>query len=81
MKINTFEEDRSNFIGEAEKLLERNKLQEAFNLAGERLRSFPADADAHVVAGNSLLGMGRVDEARDVLREVGGNYFGIGSCL
>jgi tetratricopeptide (TPR) repeat protein len=71
MKINTFEEDRTNFIGEAEKLLQRNKLQEAFNLAGERLRSLPADADAHVVAGNSLLGMGRVDEARDVLREVG----------
>ena len=44
---------------------------EAFNLAGERVRSFPADADAYVVAGRALLGMGRVDEARDVLREVG----------
>ena len=71
MKINTFEEDRTNFLGEAEKLLEQNKLQEALNLAEERLRSLPADADAHVVAGNALLGMGRVDEARDVLREVG----------
>ena len=63
--------DRSNFLCEAEKLLEQNKLMEAFNLAGERLRFFPADADAHVVAGKALLGMGRVDEARDVLREVG----------
>ena len=71
MKNNTFEEDRANFLGEAEILLQQNKLQEAFNLAGERLRSFPADADAHVVAGSSLLGMGRVDEARDVLQEVG----------
>ena len=71
MKINTFEEDRTNFLGEAEILLRQNKLREAFNLARERLRSLPADADAHVVAGNALLGMGRVDEARDVLREVG----------
>jgi tetratricopeptide (TPR) repeat protein len=71
MKINTFEEDRTNFLGEAEILLQQNKLREAFNLARERLRSLPADADAHVVAGNALLGMGRVDEARDVLREVG----------
>jgi tetratricopeptide (TPR) repeat protein len=65
------EKDRSNFLYEAEKLLEQNKLMEAFNLAGERLRSFPADADAHLIAGNALLGMGKVDEARDVLREVG----------
>jgi tetratricopeptide (TPR) repeat protein len=71
MKINTFEEDRTNFLVEAEKLLQQNKLQEAFNFAGERLRSLPADADAFVVAGKALLGMGKVDDARDVLREVG----------
>ena len=71
MENNTFEKDRSNFLREAEILLEQNKLMEAFNLAKERLRSFPADADAHVVAANSLLGMGRVDEARNVLQEVG----------
>ena len=71
MERNTFEEEHFYFITKAEKLLEQNKLREAFNLAGERLRSFPADADAHVVAGNSLLGMGRVDEARNVLQEVG----------
>ena len=71
MENNTFEQDRSDFLCEAEKLQQQNKLQEAFNLAGERLRSLPADADAHVVAGNALLGMGRVDEARDILREVG----------
>jgi tetratricopeptide (TPR) repeat protein len=71
MENNTFEKDRSNFLCKAEILLEQNKLMEAFNLAEERLRSFPADADAYVVAGNSLLGMGRVDEARNVLQEVG----------
>lgn len=70
MKNNTFEEDGTNFLGKAKILLQQNKLQEAFNLAEERLRSLPADADAHVVAGNALLGMGRVDEARDVLRKV-----------
>ena len=71
MKNNTLDKDRSNFLYEAEKLLEQNKLPEAFNLAGERLRSFPADADAYVVAASALLGMGRVDEAHDVLQEVG----------
>ena len=71
MKNNTLDKDRFNFLNEAEKMLEQNKLREAFNLAGERLRSFPADADAHVVAASALLGMGRVDEARDVLQEVG----------
>jgi tetratricopeptide (TPR) repeat protein len=71
MRNNTFEEDRTNFIFEVEKMLEQHELQEAFNLAGERLRSLPADADAHVVAGSALIGMGRVDEARDILQEVG----------
>jgi tetratricopeptide (TPR) repeat protein len=71
MGNNTLEQDRSDFLCEAEKLLQQNKLMEAFNLAGERLRSLPADADAHVVAASALLGMGRVDEAHDVLREVG----------
>ena len=58
MENNTFEKDRTNFLFEAEKMLEQNKLREAFNLAAERLRSSPTDADAHVVAGNSLIGMG-----------------------
>jgi tetratricopeptide (TPR) repeat protein len=71
MENNTWDKDHSNFLYAAEKLLEQNKLQEVLNLAGERLRSFPADADAHVVAANALLGMGRVDEAHDVLQEVG----------
>ena len=71
MKNNTLDKDRSNFLCEAEKLLEQNKPREAFKLAEERLRSFPADADAHVIAGNALLGIGRVDEARDIVREVG----------
>jgi tetratricopeptide (TPR) repeat protein len=71
MENNIWDKDRSNFLCEAEKLLEQNMLQEAFNLAGERLRSFPADADAHVVAASALMGMGRGDEARDVLQGVG----------
>ena len=79
MKNNTGDKHNSNFLYEAEKLLEQNKLQEAFHLAGERLRSFPADADAHVVAASALLGMERVDEAHDVLREVGEMISGLAS--
>ena len=71
MRNNNFEEDRTNFLCEAEKLFQQYELLEAFNLAEERLRSFPFDADAYVVAGNALIGMGRVDEARDILRDAG----------
>jgi tetratricopeptide (TPR) repeat protein len=71
MENNTFEKDCENFLDEAEKLLEQNKLQDALNLAQERLRSMPADADAYVVAASALIGMGRIDKARDVLRDLG----------
>lgn len=73
MKNNTFEKDRADFLYEAEMLLEQNKLQESFNLAEERLQSLPADADTFVVAGNALICMGKLDEARDILCEVGEN--------
>jgi tetratricopeptide (TPR) repeat protein len=70
MKINTFDEDRADFIYEAEALLERNNLPAALNLARERLRSFPADADARIIACSALVGMGRLDDLREILREV-----------
>ncbi|MCX5849458.1 MAG: tetratricopeptide repeat protein [Deltaproteobacteria bacterium] len=71
MKTNTFEEDRTNFLDEAEKLLKQKKLREAFDLAEKRLRSLPADADAHVVAASALVGMGKLDEAKEFLLEIG----------
>lgn len=73
MRNNDFEKGRLNFLSEAEMLLEQNKLQEAFNLAEERLRSLPGDADAYVIAGHALIAMDRPDEARDILWEVGEN--------
>lgn len=70
MENNISDKDRKNFLNEAEKLLEQNKFPDALNLAQERLRFFPADADAYVVAGSALIGMGRIDEARNILRTV-----------
>lgn len=70
MESNNFEEARMNFLDEAEKLLQQNMLPQALNLAKERLRSLPVDVDAHVIVGNALISMGRVNEARDILREV-----------
>lgn len=77
MDNNNAEKDRANFLSEAEILLQQNKLSEALILAEERLRRLPLDVDARVVAGNVFIGMGKVDEARDVLREVEGIISGL----
>jgi tetratricopeptide (TPR) repeat protein len=71
MENNIFEKNCEHFPGEAQKLLEQKKLQEALNLARERLRFLPVDADAYVVAASALIGMGRLDKARDILRDLG----------
>lgn len=71
MENNTSGKDHKIFLNEAEKLLEQNKFPRALNLAQERLQSMPADADGYVVAASALIGMGRIDEARDILRDVG----------
>lgn len=70
MNINSFEKDNAEFIYEAESLLERNNLPEALNLARERLRLFPADANAYAVCCNALIGMGRIEGMREILNEV-----------
>lgn len=71
MKNNTFEGYHTDFLNEAGELLRQNNLLEALNLAKERLRTFPADADAHMIICNALIGMGRFDEVREALRDVG----------
>jgi len=71
MKKSTFEKNHRNFLNEAETLLEQNKFPDALTLAQERLGLMPADADAYVIAVSALIGMGRSDEARDVLKDVG----------
>ena len=70
MKNNIFEGDHTGFLNEAGELLRQNNLLEALNLAKERLRSFPVDADAYIVICNALIGMGRLDEVREALRDV-----------
>ncbi len=70
MENNESEKDRVNFLSAAEILLQQNKLSEALTLAEERLARLPLDVDARVITGNVFIGMGRLDEARDVLREV-----------
>ena len=70
MDNNNFEEDRLNFLDKVESFLQQNLLSQAMAIAEERLKQFPADVDAHVIAGDVLVRMGRIDEARDILREV-----------
>ncbi|HDQ03377.1 MAG TPA: tetratricopeptide repeat protein [Deltaproteobacteria bacterium] len=64
------EEDRLFFLSEAEILLQQNKLPEALNLARERLRRFPFDVDARVIAAKVFIGMDNATEAQNILREV-----------
>jgi thioredoxin-like negative regulator of GroEL len=70
MDNNNAEKDRMNFLDQAEDLLQHNMFSEALSLAEARLARLPLDVDARVIAGNVFIGMGRVDEVRDVLREV-----------
>lgn len=52
-------------------MLEQKKFSDALNIARERLSLMPTDADAYVIAASALIGMGRIDEARDILKDVG----------
>lgn len=70
MDNNNAEKDRMNFLDQAEDLLQHNMFSEALSLAEARLARLPLDVDASVIAGNVFIGMGRVDDARDILREV-----------
>jgi tetratricopeptide (TPR) repeat protein len=70
MDNNNFEEDRTNFMNQAESFLQQNLLSQTLAIAEQRLKQFPADVDAHVIAGDVLARMGRIDEALDILRKV-----------
>ena len=77
MKNNNFDESRSNFLRESEQLLRQNNLVEALDLAVERLSNFPADADALAVGCEALIGMGRINELRELLNQVAGFISGL----
>jgi len=70
MENNDSEKDLVNFLGETEILLQQNKFSETLSLAEARLKRLPLDVDARVVTGDVFISAGRVDEARDILREV-----------
>src|SRR4030042_5978066 len=70
MENNNSEENRLKFLSEAEVFLQESKLSEALSLAEARLKNFPLDVDARIVAANVLIGMGRIEETRNILHEV-----------
>ncbi|PKN51174.1 MAG: hypothetical protein CVU55_13655 [Deltaproteobacteria bacterium HGW-Deltaproteobacteria-13] len=70
MKNNTFEGDRNDFLCEAEELLRQNNMLKAFHLAEDRLHAFCADPDAYTVRCRALIGMGRLEDVRETLKEV-----------
>lgn len=70
MENNNPEENRLKFLSEAEIFLQESKLPEALSLAEARLKIFPLDVDARVVAVNVLIGMGRIEETRNILHEI-----------
>jgi len=55
---------------EAEILLEQNKFSSVLDLIKKHLLLMPGDADAYVITASALIGMGRIDEARDILKDV-----------
>ena len=70
MENNNLEENRLKFLSEAEIFLQEGKLPEALSLAEARLKNFPLDVDARIIAVKALIGMGRVEENRNILHEV-----------
>lgn len=70
MENNNLEENRLKFLSEAEIFLQEGKLPEALSLAEARLKNFPLDVDARIIAVKALIGMGRVEETRNILHEV-----------
>jgi tetratricopeptide (TPR) repeat protein len=77
MKNNNYDVDRSNFLRESEHLLRQNNLVEALDLSIERLSHFPVDADALAVGCEALIGMGRINELRELLNQVAGFISGL----
>ena len=70
MKNNNFSEKRNDFLSKTEELLRQNNLSEALNYAEEWLLNFPADADALAVCCEVLIGIGRLEEMRELLNKV-----------
>jgi tetratricopeptide (TPR) repeat protein len=67
MEMNSFEKERSDFLQAIQELFQENKLNQALHLAEERLRQYPADADARAIHCELLAGLGRINDMRKAL--------------
>jgi tetratricopeptide (TPR) repeat protein len=67
MEMNSFEKERSDFLRVIQDLLHEKKLDRALHLAEERLRQYPADADARAIYCELLAGLGKINDMRKAL--------------
>ena len=63
-------QERKSFLTQAEAYIDRNELSVVLDLAEERLKRTPGDLDARMTICRVWLLQGRIDEARDMLREM-----------
>ena len=63
-------QERNTFLRQTEACFDRNELPAVLNLAEARLKRTPGDLDARIVICRAWLLQGRLDEARDMLREM-----------
>ncbi len=63
-------QERNTFLTQAETCFDRNELSAVLNLAEARLKRTPGDLDGRIVVCRAWLLQGRLDEARDMLREM-----------
>lgn len=69
MSLRNFE-GRKEFLSKAEAYLDQDLPDMATALAQERLDRFPGDVDARIIIGSSLVKIGKMEEAIEILRNV-----------
>jgi len=70
MKNNYSEEERLSFLVKAQHLLGEGRSEEAFRLAGDQLKRYPADAAALDICCEALIVMGRLHQMHGVLDDM-----------
>jgi tetratricopeptide (TPR) repeat protein len=70
MENNQFSEDRLLFVDQIESLIRQGNLPEALAMAEERLAGIAGDVDAQALIHRVLLEMGRMEDARNILRHL-----------
>jgi tetratricopeptide (TPR) repeat protein len=62
--------DQEQFILQARNYLDRGLYQNARDLAEKRLDLIPGDLETHIILCEALWGMGRDEEAQEILKEI-----------